>query len=361
MANMFRADYYGWRAVDGLSKVTVRQQFSNHTLFFLDYNIAENQKYLLPPENTPLSVLLGSGPLGSRTMYGYVNHLEEKVTEQGVRLTRLVGVGTSKVMNTTVPSSWEGTTRPGVVRQLASRYRFRAVMHSHPEVLESWSTGSLTDFRALNRLAEEMGFKVWVDGATIWLLDPARSLAAASRVSTKVVHPAEQYSGQVFKGSNIPGRVTAAKRTLQYGISRTSNEVLVSANGDRSLPAELLTVPADTYSEAGYAADAARRLRADAYSVTATVVGDATLSPGAPVVFDRHTASPDQVGLWLVNSAEHTISADGFTTAITGTRDVDRPLKSRIPDTTRQRGNLTNAVIRNTRSWEAAVQEVLYV
>jgi hypothetical protein len=361
MANMFRADFHGWRAVSGLSKVTIRQKFGNHTLFFLDYNISTNQRYLLPPENTPFTVWFGIGPLGVRTAYGYVNHLEDRVAGDGHRYTRLVGIGTSKVLNTSIPTSWNGLSRTGIVREIAARHRLRSVIHSHESVLDTWSSGSLTDFRAVNNLADEVGYRLWVDGATLWLLDPHLVLASASPVSTKLVSFRQQRDTQVFKGSNVPGQVRASKRTVQYGVNATSNEVLVSTGGDPNLPVEMLVDPVTTYSDAQLTAIANQTAMQDQSVISATIDGDATLTPGAPIRFNSNAKTFDQAGLWLINETTHEIGAEGFTTSLSASRDKDRLMLSRVPDVVRREGNVSRAVIRNGRTWEAEIQERIHV
>lgn len=357
MANLFTTDFNKWRAVKGLTKVTVRQKFGNHTLFFLDYSITDNQRYLLPPEGTPFVTRYGSGPRGMRSSYGYVNHLEERVDEQNRRFTRLVGVGTSKVMNTVQPTSWSGLSRTGIIRELGTRHRLRTVVYSHEEVLEVWSSGSLSDFRAANELADEMGYRLWVDGATMWLLDPHLVLASASVASTKVIKLGQQRTAQVFKGSNVPGQMRASKRIVQYGISRTSNEVLVATSGDLSLPTELLTTPVASYGEAQFAADGTARASQDQAVVDVTFTGDAGITPGSPVRFDQSVPSPEQMGLWLVNEAVHEVSNEGFTTRVSASRDKSRAMTSRVLDVVRREGNSAKAVIRNGKTWEAEMQE----
>jgi hypothetical protein len=357
MANLFLADYHGWRAVAGLSKVTVRQKFGNHTLFFLDYSISKNQQHLLPPEGTPVQVRFGSAPLGVRTAYGYVNHLEERVDEENRKFTRLVALGTSKVMNSVTPTSWVGHTRSSILRDLGTRYRFRTVMHSHPEVLETWASGALTDFRVANLLADEIGYRLWVDGATMWMLDPHLVLASASTTSTKVVHLSQQRKSQVFKGTNVPGQVKASKRLVQYGVSRTTNELVVATSGDTSLPVEMLSGSAASYTQAQFAAEGTQKSMLDQAVVDASFDGDATITPGSPIRFDQTATSRDQMGLWLVNEAVHEISGEGFTTRISGSRDKDRVMTSRVLDVVRREGSLSRAVIRNGKTWEAEMQE----
>lgn len=355
MANLFRADYTGWRNVAGLAKVTAMQKFGNHTLYLLDYDVTANQRYLLPPENTPFQIRVGQGPLNSGTVYGYVNHYED-VIEGGSRHTRLVGLGTSKVMNSSNPTTWMGSSRTGILRDIGARHRFRTVTYSHPEVLDSWSTGILSDFKAANALAEQMGFRLWIDGPTMWVLDPQLVLASASLASTKVVRGRDQQGSKVFKGSNVPGSLNASKRVVQYGLNPHSNELIVSATGDRNLPVEMLSKPVSSYSEANYVADARLRASRDQEALEVTFDGDMNITPGSPIRMDA-TANPKQQGVWLVNEATHVISGSAFTTRVSATRESDRLLTSRVPDRVRQNSVLARAVVRNGSTWEAEVQE----
>lgn len=357
MANVFSADFLGWRSVADLRGITVMQKFGNHTLFFLDYHMSRNQNLLLPPKDTPFTVRMGSTPLGVRTFYGYVNHLEESVDSSGRAVTRLVGLGTSKVMNSMSMMTREGQSRTGIAQAIATSHRLRSVVHHHPEVLDMWHAGDKTDFQALNDLADAMGYLAWVDGATMWLLDPVRVLATASTLSTKTVGKGQQKESRVFKGSGIPGQVSPDRRIVRYDISPSSPEVLTSTAGDRGQPVEVLSRPSGAFGAADYATEAMLRKRKERVSTEALLEGDATLSPGSPLRFLSDVASPDQIGLWMVNSATHEISASGFTTRVTATRDHDRPLRSNVPDVVRREGTLAEAVARNGRTWEAKVQE----
>jgi hypothetical protein len=357
VANLYRAEFYGWKTVSGLLKVTVVQKFGNHTLFHLDYNISNNQRYLLPPENTPVAVRYGSGPLGVRTTYGYVNHLEDRTDEEGKRYTRIVCVGTSKVLNTATMSTWYSTSRSGVVRSIGERYRFRTVVHNHSEVLDMWATGDMTDFRAINEIVSQIGFRLWIDGATLWMLDPQRVLSSASAASTKVINAKNKRSVSVFKGSNVPGLVPASKRTVQFGVNQSSNEIIETRAGDHTLPAQVLTNPVSGYSKAKYATDGAARAMADQTAMSATLSGDATITPGSPLKFNFADSTPDQYGLWLVNEATHVVSNEGFTTSVSVSRDVNRQATSRAPDLVRRESVDARAVVRDGATWEAERQE----
>lgn len=359
MANVYRVDFHRWRYVSGLTKVTVRQKFGNHSLFLIDYAISSKQRHIIPPENTPFTIQLGTGPLGVQSLYGYVNHMEERVDDSGQRLARVVGIGTSKVMNSAAPTSWAGHTRSSIVRDIATRHRLRAVVHSHPEVLETWSSGAMTDFQVLKTLSDESGYRVWVDGSTVWFLDPVRALASASVRSTPLVRLNDPTSAEVLKGSNVPGQVKATKRVVQYGLDPTTNEVFKATSGDRRDPVEMLSGAVNTWTDAEFTTAATLRNRLDTAALKATLVGDSSVVPGAPVRFDG-TGSPDRVGLWLVSEAEHEISSQGFTTTITATRDRDRPMNSKTPDILQREGVHNRAVIRNGRTWEAMVQEKVH-
>ncbi len=345
----------------GLQQATIRQKFSNHTLILLDYDITSKRDYLLPPENTPVEVTYGTGPTGTGYGYGYVNHYETVTGKAGKAMTRMVVMGTSKVMDSVLPTSWSEYTRSGIAREIATRHRLRSVVNNHPAVLENWATGGRTDFQSLKALADEIGYQLWVDGATLWFLDPAQVVRSASTVTTPLIRTRQQRSVKVMGGSNIPGEMKATKRQMLYGIDASTNEFFEVTSGSRLLPMELTSTPVDNFLDAQYVADATTRQQQDRSVLKATVAGDPVITPGVVVNFEPSGASTDQAGLWVVNSAEHVIDQNGYTTSLTATRGAERMTLSRVPNTIRTSSGSARAVVRNGLVWEAALQEKVYV
>lgn len=345
----------------GLQRLEIRQKFNNHTLLLLDYDITSKRDYLLPPENTPVEVLYGMGPTNTGYGYGYVNHYETVTGKSGKAMTRMVVLGTSKVMDSVYPTSWTEFTRSGIVREIATRHRLRSVVNNHPAVVENWATGGRSDFQSLKALADEIGYQLWVDGATLWFLDPAQVVRSASSVTTPRIRTRDQRNVKVLGGSNIPGEMKATKRQMLYGIDSSTNEFFEATSGSTLLSTELATTPVDNFLDAQYAADAATRQQQDQAVLKATVAGNAVLAPGVVVNFEGSPASTDQAGLWVANSAEHVIDPVDYTTSITATRGAERLTLDRVPNTIRTASGHARAVVRNGLVWEASLQERVYV
>lgn len=358
MPNVLNAVFPGsGPSVRGLQRVLVRQKFANHTVAFFDYAFNDKRQYVMPAENSPVLAKWGETPLGVETFYGYVNHYETATNEQEQALTRLVALGTSKVMNGANPNTWSGMTRSGMAREIAKHYRLRSVVHEHPHVVDNWATGPRSDFRSLKALADEAGFHLWVDGATLYFLDPVRVLQSAATLTVPRFTTEDIRRIQVLGGSNIPGEMTAAKRRVLYGLDYVTNEFFQATSGDWRNPTEVVTANINTFGEAEEITDAAARKEGEYFTLKATLKGNARLRPGALLALDSGRVNTDQSGLWFVNEAEHVITSTDFETKIVATRGADRLPLSRISTTVRGATEQSAAVVRDGSTWEAVLQE----
>lgn len=355
MSNVARVSYRNHRAINGLRRVTVRQKFSNHTLAFLDYQFAYRSEYVLPVEGTPVSVIWGSTPTGRQTTYGYVNHYESFSDENEIMYTRVVVVGTSKPMNSTHTKSWAGQTRSSIVRDIAAQHRLRSVVHDHPFVVENWATGTRSDFQSLKALAEEAGYLLWVDGATLWFLDPDKTLMTASSMSTPVIQRSAMRDVRVLGGSNIPGEVTSSARRVQYGLDYRTNEFFAATGGDVNDPVQVGDGSVTSFADAQALMTAASRKQRNYYVLKAKVDGQSEAYPGALVRVQSGRVNSDQAGTWLVTEATHEITSDDFITNFVATRSVDS--ESHVRSTARGASGTTTAVVRDGSTWEAELQE----
>lgn len=362
MPNVLQAGFYKRKSIRGLEKFTLRQKFGNHTIAFLDYQINDKREFLLPPENTPVTVKWGVSPVGTRTFYGYVNHQEIETDERGTAFTRLVCVGTSKVMNSVNALSWERTTRSGIARSFAEVHNLRSVIHKHPFVLDDWASGTRSDFIALRELADEIGYRVWVDGPTLWFLDPSILLRTASSWDTPVVAPHQIRNVEVMGGSWIPGDIKATRKRVQYGLDYITNQFFeVGSSGDPLHPIEVVPKTVTTVEEASQLEDADARKRSENYVIKSLIDGNARLHPGALVRFPSGRVNSDQAGLWMVNEAVHEITSREFTTWVSGSRGMNQAPLVRATSTLRETPGLSHAMIRNGLTWEAALQEHVHV
>lgn len=338
-------------------KFTLRQKFGNHTIAFVDYEFIDKRGYVLPPEGTPFSVQWGTSPAGGTdTFYGYVNHYET-VGESGKARTRLVGIGTSKKLETTRATTWTGTTPSAIARDLARRYRLRSVVHAHPWVLDNWASGPLSDWRALMNLAQEAGYLAWVDGSTLYFLDPEKVVSSATAMTLPVLRDRSLRSAQVLGGSNVPGYTTAAKRRIQYGLDYSTNEFFEVQSGTSDAPTEMLAGSVTTFAEAASRTTAAAKSEGHQFATKVRADGNARIRPGQVLGIASGRVATDLSGVWLVHEATHTVSVSDFETAFEATRGTSAPNLSRVRTTLRSTPGHVGCVVRDGANWEAVLQE----
>jgi hypothetical protein len=228
-------------------------------------------------------------------------------------------------------------------------------------VVETWATGSRTDFQALKAIADETGYRLWVDGSTAYLLDPLELMRNAATMSTPVVRRQDIRHVQVFGGSNIPGEMEPSSRRIQHGLDYRTNEPFSATSGDPTFPSVMSNSTVTTFSEAQEQADAIERKQQEYYTLKALIDGNANLYPGIQVRFESGRVNTDQGGLWLTSEATHEITPNDFSSKIVATRGVDRLPLARVPATVRGASGITRAVVRDGKTWEAAFQEHVYV
>ncbi len=361
MRNVMAAQFHKRRSLSNLRKITVRQKTGNHTVTFLDYEMLRRNEYLLPPENTPVTIRYGLGANNVDVEYGYVNHYETTVGSDNKTLTRMVVLGTSKPMNGMTSSTWSATSRSAIARDIATRHRMRSVIHDHPYLVENWATGNRTDFQALRALADEAGYDFWVDGATVYFLDPERIVTTASSMSVRAVPPKDVHRIQVLGGSNIPGEIEPSRRQVQYGLDYRTNEFFTATSGDPVDPTKVSGASVNTYSEAQEVADSQTRRQGHYYTLRAEVEGDVKMRPGALSRFNSGRINTDQAGLWVASEAVHEVTSNTYTTELVASRGRDQRPLSRTRTTSRGITSRPRAVVRDGLIWESALQEHVHV
>lgn len=355
MGSVMAVSYINTRMPVSPKAVTIRQKYGNHTVALIDYRHIHRAKYVVPVEDTPVKIVHGATPF-ARSTYGYVNHYDTLVTEDRRTVSRVVVVGTSKPMNSVYPSEWADTTRSSVAREIAKRHRLRSVIHQHDEVVPSWSTGVLTDFQALQKLGAETGFSVWVDGATLYFLDPYRVLRSAESQSIPTFHGSQVRRATVIGGAGAPRESGQSKRRVIYGLDYRTNELFSAESGDPLNPTTVSEQRVDTYSEAQSLVAAASRRDSDYYTFKAVLAGDARVTPGTLILVTGNVTS-DQAGIWLVNEAEHTVTQEDYETRVVAVRAANQQPVISTTNTLRHTNETSPATVRDGRLWEATVQE----
>lgn len=349
MNRYMRVEYYRSNFSKPLSSIAVMQHFGKHTIAYLEYNVARNKiNPILPGEGTPVKLRWGKGFLHRRTYHGYINHIETVADEGGKLRTRVVCVGTSRRMNEVRPNSWSGLTRTAIVRRIATRNRLRTVLHPHPEVVD-WNGGKKTDFQCLQKLAEEISYQLWVEGSTVYFLDPRKVLT--SPLTGNI--PTFEASGSLRNLKAISG---VGERSAIYGLDHRTNEPFMAMSGDRDDPVRSKGLVATTYAEAVSIADSLAAGRMNSFSAKFAVNGNVLVVPTNLFRADgRMTA--EQRGTWLVTEAKHEMDEDSYTTRGWAVRRDKKGLGANYRSTMRGTVDHMPAVVRDGRFWEAQVME----
>lgn len=362
MARMIQPTYYGYQTSLVPQALEVHQAFGNHTVVVLDYSVNKRSSYVLPPEKTPVSVTWGTTPNGTKTFYGYVNHYVSDSDSSGIKSSvKVVVLGTSKDMNTAQPTTWQGATRSGVAREIAKRHRLRSVIHPHPVVLETWTTGLRTDFQALQELASESGYRVWVDGATLYFLDPDELMLSSQNQSFPEFFGSDIRDAKLLGGSGAPIDEGVATRKVVYGLDYHNNEFFEAANGNENDPVQVLPVTASAYYEADSWLDAAQKQSSAYYNAELILSGNSDIYPGNLILLGNTKTTTDLSGYWVVLTSTHDISQKDYVTRVNAIRGPDQTPNIRTTGTIQGAVQIMDCVIRDGSTWEATYQEHINV
>lgn len=359
MARVMQPMFLRGGSADGLQAITVRHKFGNHTLAYLDFDYQKAKQYVLPPERTPVALRWGKSPLGVSTTYGYVNHYDTTGNDSNTRKdsTRMVIIGTSALMNSTVPTNWETTTRSAIARDIAKRYQLRSVIHKHPAVVGSWASGVRTDLQVLQALAQETGYQFWVDGSTLFFLDPKRIILGAENMTIPYFEKKNIRGSKITGGSNAPNEYGNARRRVIFGLDNGTNQFFVATGGNPVHPVEMLPVRTGSYGEADTLTAAGDLNDMNYYTAEVVVDGNAKIIPGSVVRLAPGNISNDIGGYWIVNQALHEMTLNDFKTTMQLTRTIDQIPGVRTSTIVRGVNLSAPAVIRNGSTWEAEIQE----
>lgn len=307
-------------------RVEIREGFGKHTVVMADFEWPRTTlKFGVPPELTAMKLDWGIQPTDVRTFYGYVNHheiLDEfHAMKRSFARVRVFCVGTSLLMNQPSTRSWTSVTPSYVCRLLARQYGMRSVIHQSKYVESYIGQGTLSDFALLKKLADDTGFKLWVDGSTLQFLNPEVLISTPqatfvpsftmnridgitdSLKKVKVIAgslaPRDQDSSvvNVFgidMNTNVPIKLTGAQTFETYSMTAPTRTV-VHPNGVSSLEEARKVIEAAVWNNVW------AEMRADVSPVS-------NLRPGDICNIGGTALHPDYQGIWLVNGATHVMS-----------------------------------------------------
>ena len=357
----------------GLYRVEVREGFGKHALAMLDYPAPRRRRSLIA-ENTPITLTWGWAPLELRDFYGYVNHHEIVEGVDGTQFLRTFVLGTSMPLNDSGSSVWEKVSPSFIAKTVATRRGLRCVLHQAPRVLPYWAQGNDSDFAMMKRLAEKIGFRFWVDGPTMYFLDPGRMLRQPTDRRTPTF---EMYRDgyddslkdvKVISGSMAPGGASIQE---VFGLDSNTGK-LIKANSSRVFEERGLMKPSkrSVYPHAVGSLQEARQVneanaaRGTWAHIEASVVGAPRARIGRLVTLGGDALNDSHEGDWLVSDATHVLEVSEdrqktYMTDLSLTRNNRRITRS---NTSAFRDAHREIPARLTRNhWESQVLESVYV
>jgi len=184
VSNFINAAFNGVRPNGTITRFELRQHYEQHSLAIVDMTVPNvllrTTGGALYPEMTSVQLRWGRSASEQSMFYGYVNHPEVLTDSSGNPTVRYLCLGTSLRMNGTQPRSWTKISPSFLAVEIARKYRLRALLHRSRRTLTSFTITTETDFQALKRLAAETGYRLWIDGGTVYFIDPNVLLTGAA-------------------------------------------------------------------------------------------------------------------------------------------------------------------------------------
>jgi uncharacterized protein involved in type VI secretion and phage assembly len=361
-----------------ITRVEVREGYGVHAMALIDVSTPVG---LTPAaELTPVVLDYGRSPNDMTRWYGYVHHSSVMASSANQTVvTRYVCIGTSLPMNTQRTRSWKNVSPTSIVRQVGRENGLRTVISPSARRLTYWAQSGQSDFKLVSDLAAETGFRFWVEGATLYFLDP-RTLLLGQKAQDIPVFTKSQRPGQfdtlqdltILTGTMVPrangttgtsaisgldaktGRVIQATSTANTGASSFLNTITTSRAVDNYADAQAL-MEARTLASQGW------------ITMQATVYGTSKVSPGTLIGISGGSVSSDRQGRWMVTGTKHVInrSRDNsgllFTTTVDAERDQPYAVTFRSDANKRFKFDTIPAVLRNKQFWESSLLEDINV
>ncbi|HEY1645118.1 MAG TPA: hypothetical protein VGF75_01895 [Candidatus Saccharimonadales bacterium] len=165
--------------------VKIIQQTNAHAIALLDVvyvgkniaNVKQNSWQYLK-EQTPVQINYGMNPFFVYPFLGYVASykLLRTGTDPGYNnltttTVQYTIVGTSQVMQSTKNVAWKYTSPSTIAATIATNNGFRGIIHSYTSAID-YRLQNTSDFKFLAQLADEIGYKFYVDNTDLYFVNP---------------------------------------------------------------------------------------------------------------------------------------------------------------------------------------------
>lgn len=303
----------------------LHQEWGSQDLFYARIVVRKGLPYtaLLQawPDDSPVEIAWGRYPTSVETWYGYINHhalaTDDDATGQNVQIT-YVFVGTSAKMMGDKNKSWTGYTPEAMASNIARSYGLRCVVTKSGWTLPYEVQANESDFQFLNRIADKVGYRLWISGGTLYFIDPMVLLSGASNffIPQYVINKQAylQDTARNFKllqGSSLPGAYKMARAI--YGLDPVTGQVF-QVTADGSPPGDQIVNTArhvGSQQEAKQVVNAAQNLSQYWLAGTVEVFGYSLLYPGKLINLSGQSLPDNNAGNWIVSGAVHVLKMSG--------------------------------------------------
>ena len=318
------------------SNLQVIQETDKHTITLLDVlykgpgasrgNTKARSSWSYLKEQTPVRITYGMYPTYTTDLLAYVASYKVIKTMNdsiysGIITTRVqyTLVGVSMNMQSTVNYAWKHISPSAIASKIAVKNGLRAIVHPYKAVYDCRMQNA-SDFQFLCELADEIGYRFYVDNTDLYFVDPnlviqnpQGNIPQFWALNTPGVYDTlEDFKPSV--GTTTAKNLPATRTTV--GISGSG--ILVAASNQYNLydpfsaepQAPIIShydnrYPVDSYAEA------TQRLQSSALrnqywaTAEATLRGDTRVRPNHLVEFIGTGVPEDDKGVWLVSKATH--------------------------------------------------------
>lgn len=323
-------------------KVEIIEQTNAHPVVLLDIeyvgNVSAQGKtgvrgsWQYIKEQTPIAINFGMQPNHIRQIIGYVASytLKNSADNKGQRglITTCVQytiVGASQVMQSTKNIAWKHTSPSTIAAAIATKNGFRSVIHPYVAAI-NYRLQNMSDFKFLCKLADEIGYRFYVDNTDLYFINPKVIL---NRSNLRNIPHFWSYnkpglwdsirSFEPIVGTITPDGGIVANRTIS-GINMNTGKTLSASDNYQLFNSPTSSATAATItkyfndSPADSLYEANQKLVADTnanlYWLTANCVlrGDSRVKPNTLVLFSGSALPDTEAGYWLVQSVRHVLS-----------------------------------------------------
>jgi hypothetical protein len=368
----------GHRITNFIKRVEVREGYGVHSMVLIDVTTgAANTAY---PELAPVVLDFGRSPNDIVRWYGYVHHSSVLASNGSQSVTtRYVCIGTSLPLNIQRTRSWKNVSPTSIARQVGRQNGLRTVISPSARRLTYWAQSGQSDFKLLQDLATEVGFRFWVEGTTLYFLDP-RILLLGQRSQNIPVFSKNQQPGvmdtlkelSILTGTMVPRDNGTTGISSISGLDAKTGRVIKASSSANSGTAPFLNSittarAVDNYADAQALMEARTLASRGWITMQATLYGTAKVAPGTLVAITGSSVSPDRAGRWMVTGTKHVINRDAsnsgwvFTTTVDAERDQPYAVTFRSDANKRFKFDSVPAVLRNKQFWESSLLEDINV